>query len=349
MRVVVALPGLIGEGPEAETVLPWADDTWGPVRVERVGAPLSPMAMLGMEGGEVPLGPLVVAALRQHPPANAVQFALSWESWVEGALGTAPRPSDEEGRALAALMPRLGGRNLTLLPGRERMHALVWEAGSLDLRVHAPEPGSIETRWPEGDGEKLLRALIEDSLDLLDGQEFNRRRRDEGLAPLNLLWPFAPGFTPSLPRLPVRLGAPVVVSAASLEFEGLARLVGCTYRAIPSGFRLNWSAALPEEPVLHLVVCDAFAQARAAGRWEIAEEFLDGFRREWWYPMMRTQPGEPRRLTLLGDGLAATWEAGENTGNGVPFHTRALDDSRAPRYMPWEIVLRCWRPWVAVS
>ncbi|MFX6823313.1 hypothetical protein ABTH33_20400, partial [Acinetobacter baumannii] len=81
-------------------------------------------------------------------------------------------------------------KRLTPVFGPRLTHGLVWEEGSLDLGTRTPPVGeSVHTGLPEGDGERLLRQLIDDSVNLFSELELNRRRMDEGKSPFNLLWP----------------------------------------------------------------------------------------------------------------------------------------------------------------
>jgi 2,3-bisphosphoglycerate-independent phosphoglycerate mutase len=202
--------------------------------IEQVGVPEA--AWLGIDPETVKLapGPIVVAALGVDPPERSVHFELSLLSVDEDGLVNRPPtpPNDQEMRALAAAGARLATKRLIPVFGHRLTHGLVWEEGSLDLGTSSPVEGSpVYAHLPEGDGEPLLRQLIDDSVNLFSELELNRRRVDEGKAPFNLLWPWGQGFRHPLPNLALRRGSSVEVRSGSLRLRGLSRLVG--YRHPP--------------------------------------------------------------------------------------------------------------------
>jgi len=112
----------------------------------------------------------------------------------------------------------------------------VWRDGSLDVNTTPPhnimgEP--IEDHLPQGDGEQTLRGLIYDSIDLLDNHPINRRRRDAGKNPANMIWPWGQGRTLDLPSFATKTGLTGAVVAAVDLVKGLGRAAGLKVVDVP--------------------------------------------------------------------------------------------------------------------
>jgi 2,3-bisphosphoglycerate-independent phosphoglycerate mutase len=145
--------------------------------------------------------------------------------------------STEEARALiATVQERLGDRRLQFYPGVGYRHLMVWRGGSDQQRLTPPhdilgEP--IKPHLPEGEGAEMLTRLIYDSLEILDDHEINRRRRDEGKHPGNMIWFWDQGRALSLPSFAVTRGMPGAVVAAVDLVRGIAKASGLYAPAIP--------------------------------------------------------------------------------------------------------------------
>jgi 2,3-bisphosphoglycerate-independent phosphoglycerate mutase len=306
--------------------------------------PIAEEALLGVSPGVVRLqpGPLRVAALGHDPPERSVHFCLDVLSLADGRLS---RPSGSQGAsAVAAEIGRLATRSLSLLAGPELEHAMVWDRGSIDLRCYAPEEIGEEEwtrRLPEGDGEPMLRRLIEDSVDLLSGLEANRRREEEGLAPLNVLWPWGPGFREPVPALAIRRGEPLWIESRSWRLAGLARLSGDRHgdgSAFARGLGVRWSSFL-HLGQLAVVFAESFLALRTAGRHEEMARLARSLDDDLLAPLLDDEA--PLRIGVFapdphGAGLYARWESESPDGNTVPLDERALDERRIPETTLWE-------------
>jgi 2,3-bisphosphoglycerate-independent phosphoglycerate mutase len=86
---------------------------------------------------------------------------------------------------------------------------------------------------PQGEGEEFLRALIYNSYEILDNLEINKRRRDEGKPPANLIWLWGQGRLPQLPLFFLKwrlVGG--VISAVDL-IKGLGKAAGLQVINVP--------------------------------------------------------------------------------------------------------------------
>lgn len=287
-------------------------------------------------------GPLTVAALGADPPARSVQFHVSLlscdESGIVMPLGRVPTPAQI--RDIVAAASRLNTKRLTFVAGESADHGLVWEDGSLDIGVLTKFElmgRLLEESLPEGDGERMLRQWIGDSVNVLGELELNRVRMEEGLAPANLLWPWGPGFREPLPNLALRRGEPAWIISRSQRARGLARLFG--YRShdpalLGNGFNFSPQAlcAAWMERSPSVTVLDAFERARAARKLDEAEWLLHVLDRDTLGPLLDATQEARVRVTLLAPGadggLGLEYDSAVPTQNPIPFDERAWDDPR---------------------
>lgn len=301
-------------------------------------------ALMGLgEEVEVPRGPLVVSAFGWEPPSKSVHFELTLLSVDPGGKIKFCDPlSSEDAEAISREIGRLGTRKLTPKWGEQMTHGLVWEEGSIDLFCRCPNEvidQSYGFGLPEGDGEQMLRTFIDDSLNLLDGLEVNKRRFDEGKAKANFLWPHSFGFEPDLPNLALRRGSVATYWSSEIGLEGMARLVGYRHfdrNRFRRGIHVT-EVALTEHKVYDGpgVLCDQqITTALKNGRAEEAHFGLEEFDRVVWEPLATSLQSEGIDASAIlcpgvdgqpGMGLVF---GGKAQSNHIPFDMRAWDDHR---------------------
>ena len=359
-RLVLVVPGLVGE----ESVLR-GFRAWDPlvesgfvIRAKGYqGFGLREASFLGMEPETIPdaPGPFLVAALKHDPPERSVHFVLSLLSVNEDGLVSRPAEySDAEVAEVLAATEKLSTKRLTPLVGRGLEHGLVWEEGSLDLAICSADELIGEAwgdRLPEGDGEGVLRQFVEDSVNLLDSLEVNKRRRGEGLLPLNLLWPWGFGLRPSVPMLALRRRGPAAVYSDSWTLKGLARLVGYRSfdRKLAAGVHLRedvLDALRVDQPGFghQVLVSPGSASMREHQRLEELEFEISQVAERVIEPWFSARESDPFVLAVLGaglgtsDGLALVFDTRRQGDGGLPFDERVLDDPRLPSRTVAEIV-----------
>ncbi|MCW5936129.1 MAG: hypothetical protein KIT11_02335 [Fimbriimonadaceae bacterium] len=307
------------------------------------------------EGAPPAQGPLTVAALGFEPPERSVHIHLSLASLDEaGRIHTLPPRGLLVGREAVEAAKILDTDRLTLLAADGVDHGLVWESGSIELGLTPLAEAAGEdyrARLPDGDGEALLRRLIDDSVNFLSNLEFNLRRADEGLPMANLLWPWGAGFRPQLPNLALRRGQRARVFSRELRVLGLARLAG--YQAEPPGSlgqavfpRLDALATALAEERPTVTALDGVAEAREFGREEEAERYLSLVGERLLEPILRDPEG---RLTLIlphedGEGLALEFDGALPRDSAVPLDERVIGDRSVPMGRAHELVERLLRP-----
>ncbi|MBI2842454.1 MAG: cofactor-independent phosphoglycerate mutase [Armatimonadetes bacterium] len=205
------------------------------------GSDITNMSILGYDPARYYTGraPIEAASLQIPMEQSDVAFRANLVA-TDGAVITdssAGHISSEEARELIDLIDgKLSTRKIKFYPGVSYRHIMVWRDGSDDVQVTAPykiHNKPFEDYLPVGDGEEKLRQLIYDSLELLDSHPINRRRRDEGKQPANMLWLWGQGRQPSLVSFLGLHGLTGSVVAAVDLIRGLGRLVGLKVLDVP--------------------------------------------------------------------------------------------------------------------
>ena len=125
------------------------------------------------------------------------------------------------------LNEKLGDERFSFHPGVSYRHVLKMKGGNKELRCTPPhdipgKPFATHLIQPETEAASetaaALNQLITASQELLENHPINIKRRDEGKDPANSIWPWSPGYRPSMQPLskmfPVKSGA--VISAVDL-------------------------------------------------------------------------------------------------------------------------------------
>jgi proposed homoserine kinase len=205
------------------------------------GSDVANLSLMGYEPARyyTGRGPLEAAALQVPLDAKDVAFRCSLVStdgetlldYSSGHIDT------DDARVLMELVQqKLGTRRFSFFPGVSYRHILRVTDGSVDVKTTPPhdiQDKPLAPYLPTGDDEAALRGLIFDSLDLLDNHPINRRRRGEGLAPANTLWPWGQGLATVLPSFfSVRGKTGAVITAVDLV-RGLGRCAAMSLVEVP--------------------------------------------------------------------------------------------------------------------
>ncbi len=121
-------------------------------------------------------------------------------------------------------------------PGISYRHIMVWRDGSTSVKTMPPHDiigQPIASNMPVGDGEVILRQLMYDSIELLEKHDINKRRRDRGKPPANMIWLWGQGRPCLLPAFAVERGVPGVVIGAVDLVRGVAKCAGLAAPEIP--------------------------------------------------------------------------------------------------------------------
>jgi len=145
--------------------------------------------------------------------------------------------SSEEAREIVEILnKKLGSSKVQFYPGVSYRHLMVWRNGK-DEQLLTPPYNIVGKPFkpylPQGEGEEFLRSLIYNSYEILDNLEINKRRRDEGKPPANLIWLWGQGRLPQLPLFFLKWGlVGGVISAVDL-IKGLGKAAGLQVINVP--------------------------------------------------------------------------------------------------------------------
>lgn len=205
------------------------------------GSDVGNMALLGYDPQKyyTGRGPLEAVAMGLPLGSRDVAFrcnlvSTDGEKMLDHSGGNL---STEDARVLFELVERkLGGHGIRFFPGVAYRGMMIWEEGPLGARCKAPHnilDQPLEENMPVDEGEKRLRQLIWDSLDLLDNHELNRRAREEGRLPANAIWPWGQGQAPRFPTYAVTRGKTGCVITAVDLIRGLGKCAGLEVIDVP--------------------------------------------------------------------------------------------------------------------
>ena len=143
----------------------------------------------------------------------------------------------EEALPLIELISRkLSTNKIRFYPGVSYRHLMVWGDGSMNVHLTAPykfHSKPISEHLPEGDNSEKMTSMIYDSFEILDDHPINRKRRDQGLAPANMIWFWGEGTMPDMPSFLRKFGCTGAVIAAVDLIKGLGRMVGLEVPDVP--------------------------------------------------------------------------------------------------------------------
>lgn len=205
------------------------------------GSDVANMAILGYDPRRyyTGRGPLEALAMGISLDEGDVAFRCSLISTDGERIldHSAGNISNEEAHPLIRLVDeKLGTRYWRFFPGVGYRHVMVWHDGPVDIRCTPPHD-VVGEEWakhlPVGEGEERLRRLIEDSLNLLDDHPINRRRRDEGKLPANMIWLWGQGLAPKLPAFAVTHGVTGAVVAEVDLVKGIGRAAAMEVPTVP--------------------------------------------------------------------------------------------------------------------
>jgi len=244
------LADLDGKTPLEAARTPYLDDLArtglvGSVQVTPLemypGSDAANMALLGYDPVQyyTGRGPIEAAAMDIPMDPKDVAFRCSLISTDGKNLldYSAGHIETEDARSIIELAGRkLCTRAMSLFPGVSYRHILRWTDGPTEVKTAPPHEYTgkpLADIYPVGEQENRLRNFIQDSLNLLDDLPYNRRRREEGKMPANMLWPWSPGRAPLLPSFFKLRGVTGAVISAVDVVRGLGKLAGLEIIHVP--------------------------------------------------------------------------------------------------------------------
>ncbi len=205
------------------------------------GSDAANMALLGYDPKAyyTGRGPIEAAAMAIPMEEKDVAFRCSLISTDGEKLldYSAGHISTEEALPIIELAnSKLGTQAMRIFPGVSYRHILRWANGPCEVQTNPPHEhmgAFLKDIYPVGEGDNKIRRFIDDSLNLLDDIDFNRKRRDEGKLAANMLWLWSPGRTPVLPSFKKKRGMTGAVISAVDVVRGLGALTGLEIVRVP--------------------------------------------------------------------------------------------------------------------
>ncbi len=163
-------------------------------------------------------------------PAGAARRAIM-EDFSAGHIST------EEGRLLIEeLDAKLGSERIRFYPGVSYRHLMVWKGGKDKLECTPPhdiQDKSVQDYLPCGEGDDMINALMEESIDLLAAHPVNKKRLESGKRPANSIWLWGQGRRPKMPTFREKYGLDgAMISAVDLT-KGLGIYAGFEVVNVP--------------------------------------------------------------------------------------------------------------------
>jgi 2,3-bisphosphoglycerate-independent phosphoglycerate mutase len=155
---------------------------------------------------------------------NLVLLDKSGDKWLMEDYSAGHIETPEAHRLIELLRPTLENENFKFFPGVSYRHLCVWNLGREGIHFTPPHNISgqaIEHHFPNGEGSELLSELIEESWNILEGQQANS------------IWLWGAGKPPDIPTLQERFSiSGAVISAVDLV-KGLGLIAGLKVIDVP--------------------------------------------------------------------------------------------------------------------
>jgi len=205
------------------------------------GSDIATLSILGFDPRRYHTGRAPLEAVEMGIPLNPEDVAfrcnlVTVQDQVLLDYSAGEIPTDQAQVLVRYLDEKLSTRRLQFYPGISYRHIMVWRQGSADVLTQPPHDimgQPVAPNLPQGDGESTLRQLISDSRELLEDHDINRRRREAGLPPANMIWLWGQGRAPRLPSFAASYGLAAVAIAAVALPRGVARAAGFTLVNVP--------------------------------------------------------------------------------------------------------------------
>jgi len=177
--------------------------------------------------------PLEAAARKLRLGPRDLVFRCNLVTIVDGVMedfSAGHIGQQEAERLIADLNERLGDDRIRFYAGISYRHLMVLrDAERIDVRCTPPhdipnEP--IDRYLPTGRGSKLIRSLMERSVEILAEHEVNQVRRDLGENPATSIWLWGQGRMPQLEPFQAKYGVRAAAIAAVDVIRGISLLVG---------------------------------------------------------------------------------------------------------------------------
>ena len=144
--------------------------------------------------------------------------------------------SEEAEELIIALNKELSTDSIVFYPGVSYRHLMVHTGGSEKLQCTRPHDiiGEKYAQYlPVGEGQEIIRELMEKSSDVLSAHPVNQKRISQGKLPANNIWLWGQGKSPSMPTYEEKYGITGAVISAVDLLRGIGHYVGLDIIKVP--------------------------------------------------------------------------------------------------------------------
>lgn len=144
--------------------------------------------------------------------------------------------SDESRELIAFLNDKLSSEDIVFHPGVSYRHLLVHTNGSESLQCTPPHDitdKKYQEYLPLGDGQEIIRDLMEKSKHILEDHPVNKKRIANNKKPGNMIWPWGQGRTPVIPTFKEKYGLTGSVISAVDLIKGIGFYAGLDIIEVP--------------------------------------------------------------------------------------------------------------------
>jgi 2,3-bisphosphoglycerate-independent phosphoglycerate mutase len=131
---------------------------------------------------------------------------------------------------------KLGNDRIRFYPGVSYRHLMVWKGGKDKIECTPPhdiQDKDIQDYLPCGEGDDIIRELMESSLELLPAHPVNKARQENGKRQANSIWLWGQGRRPTMPTFREKYGLEgSMISAVDLT-KGLGIYAGFDVVNVP--------------------------------------------------------------------------------------------------------------------
>jgi len=189
-------------------------------------------------------GPLEAANMDIHIADDEIAFRCNLITAAQGKLidYSAGHITDKEASILINdIDKKLGGKEVKFYPGVSYRHLMVIKKGTegggnfgaICFPPHDVTGQPIVKNMPRGEGQEVLKKLMEDSVELLKDHDINRVRVDLKENPANMIWLWGQGVNPSMPSFHEKFGLKGSVISAVNLVNGIGKLIGFEVVKVP--------------------------------------------------------------------------------------------------------------------
>lgn len=205
------------------------------------GSDVTNMGILGYDPKLYYTGRAAIEAASLQVPMEPTDVAFrtnlvssDGETMIDSSAGHIT--TEEAWPLIELIREKLSTNRIRFYPGVSYRHLMVWGDGSMNVHLTAPykfHGKPLNEHLPEGDNADQMTSMIYDSFEILDNHPINKRRRDQGLNPANMIWFWAEGTMPNMPSFLRKTGYTGAVVAAVDLIKGLGRMVGLEVMDVP--------------------------------------------------------------------------------------------------------------------